>query len=294
MAFPIPRFGLYGEPEQPASDRLIHVETIARRSQARDWTIGTHGHAALHHLLVISAGGGEMRADGRSFHFEAAILIVPAGVAHSFRFTRGTIGHVVTIGGSLLRAPALCQATDALFQEARVLPGGDEAVFEPILERLARETGSFARHADLAGASLFQLLLVEICRMLPEGDAATEPVAARRAVALVSLYRQQLDRHIADGWTVSDHARALGVSLARLRACCAEVAGASPIRLLHDRLIAEARRQLVHSDRTAAEIGYYLGFEDPAYFSRFFRRRAGAAPGRWRTGALDPRRPAEP
>jgi AraC family transcriptional activator of pobA len=44
----------------------------------------------------------------------------------------------------------------------------------------------------------------------------------------------------------------------------------------------EAKRALTYSDATVAEIGYSLGFSDPAYFSRFFTKRAGSSPSRFR------------
>jgi len=50
------------------------------------------------------------------------------------------------------------------------------------------------------------------------------------------------------------------------------------IRLLHDRLVLEAKRKLSFSHQSVKEISYELGFEDPAYFSRFFKNHAGIAP----------------
>ena len=44
----------------------------------------------------------------------------------------------------------------------------------------------------------------------------------------------------------------------------------------------EARSELVYTSKTISEIGYGLGFEDAAYFSRFFSRRSGMSPGAYR------------
>jgi AraC family transcriptional activator of pobA len=44
----------------------------------------------------------------------------------------------------------------------------------------------------------------------------------------------------------------------------------------------EAKRLLIYTDLTSAEVAYSLGFEDPSYFVRFFRRETGAAPIRFR------------
>jgi AraC-like DNA-binding protein len=48
--------------------------------------------------------------------------------------------------------------------------------------------------------------------------------------------------------------------------------------LIRARLLLEAKRLLLHSELTVAEIGYELGFEDPSYFSRFVRREIETSP----------------
>ena len=48
--------------------------------------------------------------------------------------------------------------------------------------------------------------------------------------------------------------------------------------LLHERIVLEAKRQILLSNKSIKEIGYLLGFEDPAYFSRFIKRHTGIPP----------------
>ena len=67
-----------------------------------------------------------------------------------------------------------------------------------------------------------------------------------------------------------------------MRAACRLIAGAPPLRLIQDRQLLEAKRALLYTNMTVGEAAYYLGFEDPAYFSRFFTRGAGEAPRRYR------------
>jgi AraC family transcriptional activator of pobA len=47
----------------------------------------------------------------------------------------------------------------------------------------------------------------------------------------------------------------------------------------------EAKRLLLYTGMTVAEVGYDLGFEDPAYFTRFFAEREGRAPSAFRAAA---------
>ncbi|MBJ7445889.1 MAG: AraC family transcriptional regulator, partial [Sphingobium sp.] len=56
----------------------------------------------------------------------------------------------------------------------------------------------------------------------------------------------------------------------------------SPAQMLDDRALLEARRLLLYSQMSVADIAYAIGFEDPAYFSRFFARHIGQPPRVWR------------
>ena len=46
----------------------------------------------------------------------------------------------------------------------------------------------------------------------------------------------------------------------------------SPLQVIHDRLVLETKRQLLYTDRTAKEIAYDIGFEDPSHLSRLFKK----------------------
>jgi AraC family transcriptional activator of pobA len=52
--------------------------------------------------------------------------------------------------------------------------------------------------------------------------------------------------------------------------------------VIRARIVAEARRRLLHSADAVSAIGETLGFDDPAYFSRFFRRETGTSPEAFR------------
>jgi AraC family transcriptional activator of pobA len=82
--------------------------------------------------------------------------------------------------------------------------------------------------------------------------------------------------------SVAHYAKALNVTAARLRAACIEVTGKTPTRVLEERLVLEAKRNLTYTNMTVAQIAYYLGFTDPAYFSRFFSKLAGESPAAFR------------
>ncbi|MGB3383878.1 MAG: helix-turn-helix domain-containing protein [Marinomonas sp.] len=53
-------------------------------------------------------------------------------------------------------------------------------------------------------------------------------------------------------------------------------------------MLLEAKRQLLYTSQSIEEIAYNLGFKDPAYFSRFFKKNTGYPPGRFRAASQQP------
>jgi AraC-like DNA-binding protein len=50
------------------------------------------------------------------------------------------------------------------------------------------------------------------------------------------------------------------------------------LELIHLHVISEAKNLLVEGERSVAEIAYKLGFENPPYFSRLFKKEVGMSP----------------
>ncbi len=56
----------------------------------------------------------------------------------------------------------------------------------------------------------------------------------------------------------------------------------SPQQIIQERVVLEAKRAILFTDKQTQEIAYDLGFEDPAYFSRYFKKVAGISPSEFR------------
>jgi len=283
----IPRFFLYGEPPRDADERFVHVETIADRSRVHDWRIQPHAHRDLHQLLVIFTGGGEMEAESQRQSFLApALLIVPAGVVHGFAFAQDTEGYVVTLADTLLRDLARDERS---FRSLFAAPNCASLEADPVhlqefadtMPKLRRELVWSAPASAAAATARLTTLLVNAVRALHQPSELTSAAVNARA-ALVARLREKIETHLRDGLSVAQYARTLNVTPARLRAACLEVTGKTPARVLEERLLLEAKRNLTYTNMTVAQIAYYLGFTDPAYFSRFFSKLAGVSPAAFR------------
>ena len=60
----------------------------------------------------------------------------------------------------------------------------------------------------------------------------------------------------------------------------------SPLTVIQERIVLEAKRLLLYTDKSAKEIAYELGFEDAAYFSNFFKKNTETSPSDFRTKGL--------
>jgi AraC family transcriptional activator of pobA len=283
----IPRFFLYGEPPRDADERFVHVETIADRSRLYEWRIRPHAHRDLHQILVILAGGGEMQAETQGHSFNApALLIAPAGVVHGFVFTPETEGYVVTLADTLLHELAREEAAfRGLFKTpACASLAADPAHMQELVEaipKLRRELVWKAPASGAAAAARLVTVLVSAVRALHE-PADVGAAATNARAALVARFREKVESHLRMGLSIAQYAKGLSVTPARLRAACLEVTGKPPARVLEDRLLLEAKRTLSYTNMTVGEAAYYLGFADPAYFSRFFSKHAGESPAAFR------------
>jgi AraC family transcriptional activator of pobA len=114
------------------------------------------------------------------------------------------------------------------------------------------------------------------------GDRAGEPP---RENAIALRLRSLIERHFREYHRPAEYARRLRITVGHLNHLSRRHLGRTAGVVVRERVALEAKRQLVHTDASAAEIGYALGFKDPAYFARFFRRETGESPSACRGGS---------
>ena len=81
---------------------------------------------------------------------------------------------------------------------------------------------------------------------------------------------------------MDDYARDLGLSAGPLGRLCRGLLGMSPMEVLNARIVHEAQRELVYSTLSVKQVAAELGYEDEAYFGRFFKKHTGLRPTEFR------------
>lgn len=285
----LPAFALYGESGAPAAE-LLHIESIDSRSRRYDWEIDAHVHQGLHQVLWLRTGQvSAMLDETRSDATGPTALVIPPGVAHAFRFSPGCDGFVLTVNATLLAegdASGMAQALPALFSAPRTLlldPQAPEiARLQSLLEALLAESQA----EDSADGPVPRWLArAVVWRLAQLGQRSQAPGSKGHRGGRQPLYTRWvvlLESHYLAHWPVSRYAAQLGLSAERLNRMVQAETGQTAQRLVHARLAREACRRLVHVAAPVSRIAFELGFDDPAYFCRFFKRHAGCSPRDYR------------
>jgi AraC family transcriptional activator of pobA len=282
----IPRYFLYGD-DSAAGTWFINVEPLAKRCRETNWYIAPHSHPGFTQIVLVRSGGGVMTADEQKVDFGPhSVLLVPVHVVHGFKYAEDTDGWVLTIAESYRRK--LMQQTpefDTIWNSFRLLnltesPKSFNLINATLLQ-LDKELDEGAAGAVVLAEAYLATVLVTLLREIGSQQAA-KVGSPRGHAAIVEQFKDLIEKRYREGWPLQRFADEMNVSYASLRSACMSAIGEPPIKLVHDRIIVEAKRNLIYSDMTVAQIAYWLGFDDPSYFSRFFTKHAGERPQTFR------------
>jgi AraC family transcriptional regulator, transcriptional activator of pobA len=289
----IPAYFLYGEAPRRLEGPLLHVETIEARSARHHWKIDPHLHQVLHQLIFVLRGRGVVQAESARTQFRPpALMLMPAGSVHGFEFEPGTTGHVVSLSDPLLQDLARREPeVGALFASPLTLEFGAAALratdLLQAMRMLARESARSVAGHELALQGWLAVLLANAIRLARQRPNAADPAAGRRR-QLVVRFSELVERRYRRSDPLATYAVSLNVSESRLRNACLAMTGQTPVQLLHARVLLEAKRQLLYTEEPVRRIAYALGFDDAAYFTRFFSRHAGLSPRAFRLRGPEP------
>lgn len=287
-ALAIPTFALYGEAASPGQE-MLHIEEVQSRSRLYRWEIEPHVHHGLYQVLWVQQGSAEVLLDEwRAAVQGPAAIVVPPGVVHGFRFAPDTDGLVLTLSARFLvegEFQSVGEAFRALFSAPGLLrfapDEGPPARLDALFRELAAEFALPGAAASPVAGWLARAVVWRLAQASAQGRQAQDE-RAHRHQALFTRFLLLVEQHFLEHWPLERYASRLGLSTPRLNRLARAERGRSALELVHERLTREACRRLVYIAAPAANLAAELGFQDPAYFSRFFKRRTGMSPHRYR------------
>lgn len=277
----VPTYALYGEDRSALGDFWIHSESIPARSSVNHWEIRPHRHEAFFQILDIRGGEGELvLPDGAVAIGRGALVTVPPERVHGFRFSPDIDGNVLTF--VLSRLPV--QPSQGLLAAPAVHwpgEGGEDARL--LRDLVARVNAEVAAGFGIDAEFLRACLAAAVILLGRVGSAGARINAeAERDLARIEKLKTLIALHFRQQRPVEFYAEKLALTPVHLNRICRKVAGLSVGQLIAERVMEEARRDLLFTSMTVQQIAFDLGFADPAYFNRLFSRRTGLTPKAYR------------
>lgn len=130
-------------------------------------------------------------------------------------------------------------------------------------------------------ASLLSFLLIDMIRLGEWGDSSFSSVSSD-SFQVYAKFVQMVEDNYIEHHAVKDYIEKLGVSQTTLNLYTQQYAKTTPLKIINNRIILEAKRLLCYSTTRTKQIAFYLGFKDDSYFVKLFKRNVGMSPVEFR------------
>jgi len=245
----------------------------------------------FYEIIWFQKGSGVHYVDFNEYPVEPGIIFfISPGQIHSFDNLHNQKGVVLKICAGFLSDESngesgyLCYNIFNAFDHLPYIriSEQDSDRLSAIIEALQNELEENCKlgHKDYL-QSLVKLFLIKVQRNNSETDTnILNPVRISHRRFLE--FRQLLEKNYTRLHTVKDYSNLLNVSTKTLTQYVGECSTYSPLEIINNRIVLEAKRLLRYSTLTVKETAFHLGFEDPSYFVKFFKRLAGQSPADYR------------
>ncbi|MDR6940779.1 helix-turn-helix domain-containing protein [Mucilaginibacter pocheonensis] len=151
----------------------------------------------------------------------------------------------------------------------------DVSFVEDVMRKMLVEFNTDGSWRNQMLSSWLRVLVIYLSRLYTEQFSET---CFTLNYCLLKSFQALIGEHYATQHDVAAYAEKLNITPGHLTEVIKQQSGKTAIAHIHNRLIVEAKRLLLHTDLSAKQIANELGFEDAAYFNRFFKRIAGITP----------------
>ncbi|MGH1460544.1 MAG: AraC family transcriptional regulator [Neptuniibacter sp.] len=240
-------------------------------------------------LLLVTAGTGKHRVDFVDYPLEeGCLLFVRPGQVQEWCDFRHIQAEVILIDPTSLphdeslRSQYLDSLAITEWPSYSSLPA---PVTQDLLHSLVRLRQDFS---DFDGSEIdialirHELLglLLRLARWLLKTGDGDKP--SNRSMNTYRLFQTLLEQKYTVEHQLKFYAQRLGYAESTVSRACIRSQGDSANVVIDKRIVLEAKRMLVHSQATVAEVGFYLGFSETTNFIKFFKRMEHTTPQHFR------------
>lgn len=238
-------------------------------------------------ILWIRSGTGQQAIDGRVLTIQSnSFYLIAKGQIHQFISGIDIDGLLIRFTDDFLPdfpSLSLGHYQTVLFNNLSInhtltIAAPKVTEFENLLAMLTFEQNSSSEKgkSEVLRHLLTALLvkLVQVQNALVQHDNT----AVNRDYLLFQQFTTLLEEKYASSHTVKMYAAALHITPRQLSSLTTRYLGANAKEVIEERIVLEAKRYLTFTNLSVKEIAFALGYKDPSYFSKAFKKRTGVTP----------------
>lgn len=240
-----------------------------------------HKHDAYFELIYLSEGAGFHWIDTEKYQIQPPVVFFLSGQLHFWEMTAIPKGYVMLFREAffdLMRQGDLLNLIRS-FENTVQLNLSSTGGLDHLFSEMVREYKNPSTHSVELIQGYLQVALVKLLRSKlekAEHQLAPHTLLYRRFIQLIQ------NIHPVSNLKVNDVALRLNVSPQNLNSALKKTSGRSASQLLADQVLLEAKRHLLHTDKTISEIAFALDFTDPSHFVKHFKKGTGETPQAFR------------
>jgi len=234
--------------------------------------IPRHKHEC-YELFFIDEGNGRFYMDCQSYDIQKnTFFLVSPNRIHGWEYTHNLHAYLIKFELSLLLNNFLSDHISIFHFDTVNLKEDEAQSIRNILEQLHEEYTSRYSFKECTISNLLHILLIYIQRSLPA------KVSNNTTNTLVSKLDDLMHHNNYQLTSVAYYAKKLKINIKQLNLAIQELTGLNSGDYIRSKTMLEAKRLLKYDTLTCNKIADQLGFIDPGYFSRFFKREVGVSP----------------
>lgn len=273
----------YQPPLDAVNNILFEVDTI----QLETSCVANEDHRSENYqVFFLEEGKGRYQIDFHQFEIEGTgifcltpgqvLTVESEEVKSGYRISFNRDFYCVEVHGKVIGCNGILfnNTHRATFLQ---LEPGKAATFHLLVENMIAELKNPGKaHLEILETYL-RMFFIEVLRMqevVPPATDCCDDNSNRLAADFIAL----VEKHFREIRTVSEYADLLHVASKSLAKRLKVHGYKTPTEIIRDRIVLEAKRDLRYTQKSVKEIAYDLGFEDAAYFTRYFKKSEKDSP----------------
>jgi AraC-like DNA-binding protein len=235
-------------------------------------------------IFFFSKGGGSHFIDFKEYKIEDnSIHFVSPGQVHLLRRAPHSYGSLILFSRDFFYTDNQYTLFNFPFlnnSQYPVLPTSSKeyAVFELVLSQVQNESNNMQNVSPEILRSYLKVILLKCLQLFDE----KYPNLEMKQGSVYNRFREMVEKEYRSQRQPAYYASLLNITEKKLNEVCKQNSGENVSDYIKNRVMLEAKRLLTHTEHNVKEIAYFLGFEDPSYFNRFFRANEGITAGDFR------------